>query len=219
MHLLRYEGKSASGVPQYRLQKKDEKNVRQYVGGQAFFAGFISCLFCATFLAVRHTYPYPILRETFPGLPLKMGVLFLVCAYTIPISVFVASAYSLGKFWRGMKNVAPSNEVSSQFGLDESALTALAREHAVKPRYNINGRDYYNMADFGDITTLLRASVEPNVPQAATLLRPAGNVIEASPETLLRAAASIMQPPLTMTTAATDADTLAILRAGTKHGD
>ncbi len=73
-----------------------------------------------------------------------------------------------------------------------SALTALARERAAKPRYNINGRDCYNPADFGDVTTLLRAATPPTSSDRV-LLRAANGHDEAAPETLLRAAPSILQ--------------------------
>jgi hypothetical protein len=84
-----------------------------------------------------------------------------------------------------MARTSSVNKVCSRLGIQEELLKAIAEERDIKPQYNLNGRDYYNMADFKDVGSLLRASQQPTV-ATETLLRPAANT-ETSPETLLRA--------------------------------
>ena len=45
----------------------------------------------------------------------------------------------------------PVDTVATRFGTNSENLDHLASERGVKPRYNINGTDYYDIKDFGDV--------------------------------------------------------------------
>ena len=62
------------------------------------------------------------------------------------------------------------------------------REQGIKPRYNINGEDFYDIKDFGDAAVLLRASIAPAA-EPETLLRPAAGTATPA-ENLLRPSAA-----------------------------
>lgn len=85
---------------------------------------------------------------------------------------------------RRIKKLNNADSISSRFGVEAERLTTFAEEQGIKPRYNINGEDFYDIKDFGDAAVLLRASVAPAA-EPETLLRPAaGTVTDA--ENLLR---------------------------------
>jgi hypothetical protein len=74
--------------------------------------------------------------------------------------------------------------LARQFGIDSTKLEQVATEQGVKPQYNINGIDYYDLSDFGYAALLLRPSASSD---STRLLQP---VLSASTEggQLLRAA-------------------------------
>jgi hypothetical protein len=73
----------------------------------------------------------------------------------------------------------------SQLGISQEELKLIASSKGIRPSCNINGNDYYNLSDFDDSASLLRASGQP-ASQPETLLRPAANTSETPPEQLLR---------------------------------
>lgn len=73
----------------------------------------------------------------------------------------------------------------SKLGIPQEDLMRFVSERNIRPRYNIDGKDYYDPADFKDAVTLLRAAQQPTSPD--TLLRPATNA-QTPPEQLLRPA-------------------------------
>ena len=77
--------------------------------------------------------------------------------------------------------------IGRKLGFTETELIAFAQEHSVKPIYCVNGNDLYDLADFEDAQSLLRASEQPIASQDM-LLRPAVGTEEAQMEQLLRAA-------------------------------
>ena len=88
---------------------------------------------------------------------------------------------------RRIKKLSGAVSIGSRFGVDAERLTTFAEEQGIKPRYNINGEDFYDLKDFGDAAVLLRASVAPAA-ERETLLRPAAG--SATPaENLLRPSA------------------------------
>ncbi len=75
--------------------------------------------------------------------------------------------------------------------MEAERLTAFAEEQGIRPRYNINGEDFYAIEDFGDAAVLLRASVAP-LAGPETLLRPAIGT-QTPEETLLRPSSVVSQ--------------------------
>jgi hypothetical protein len=103
---------------------------------------------------------------------------------TLGSCMTAAGIYMLGLYTR-IARTSPVDKVCSKLGIREEHLETIAEERDIKPQYNVDGLDYYNMADFKDVGSLLRASQQPTA-ATETLLRPAANA-ETSPETLLRA--------------------------------
>jgi hypothetical protein len=71
---------------------------------------------------------------------------------------------------------------AAQFGISAGDVRRIADDKRVMPQININGMDYYNPDDFGDMTTLLQPS---SAPSSVALLQPA-SATTTSEETLLR---------------------------------
>jgi hypothetical protein len=69
--------------------------------------------------------------------------------------------------------LTPLPTLCKRLGKSPAQVYQLAAERGVKPRYIVNGLEYYMSADFLDADTLLRPSDAPPE-QPATLLRPAG---------------------------------------------
>jgi hypothetical protein len=92
---------------------------------------------------------------------------------------------------RQLPRLASMQNLCTQLNVDGATLQRVAEEQGIKPRYNINGQDFYEITDFGDAATLLRAS-SASVSQRETWLRPAAQT-ETPPELLLRA--SDTKPP------------------------
>ncbi len=86
-----------------------------------------------------------------------------------------------------LRHLKSSEAMCRQFQMDFSDLQEWAAQKQITPTININGQDYYNPRDFGDINTLLRPSAMP-VLTRDMLLRPSVGTEEAKPEQLLRAA-------------------------------
>jgi hypothetical protein len=90
-----------------------------------------------------------------------------------------------------MLRLATSRQASAQLQMDEATLQQSAEARNIKPFCNVNGVDFYDMADFGEAAVLLRASSAPA--PIEELLRPAANS-ETPTELLLRPASSNDMP-------------------------
>lgn len=101
------------------------------------------------------------------------------------------------KMRRHILSLSSEDKVCQTLGLDARALEQVAEERAIKPRIIINEQPYYDLSDFTEAMSLLRASSAPTQPD--TLLRPAA-YSETSPDLLLRASESA--PKITATTEA-----------------
>lgn len=102
-----------------------------------------------------------------------------------------AMAYFSIQLWtlrRQMLRLRSADTVAAQLGLDAAQLAEMTRERNIKPRCNVNGRDFYDLKDFGEAGTLLRGSSAPGAPPDI-LLRAAIEENETKSETLLRATA------------------------------
>jgi hypothetical protein len=100
---------------------------------------------------------------------------------------FLLSFYSI--WWRyglrkRLKQLVSADRVCVQIGIGETDFQKTMEARGIKPRYNVNGQDYYDPEELGDVATLLRASQQPNI-TPETLLRPAAKA-DTPQEQLLR---------------------------------
>jgi hypothetical protein len=94
----------------------------------------------------------------------------------------------VGFLWvsHAMKRCVPAAELGARYSAEPDAVTDLAKEKGVQPRFIINGQSWYNPEDLGDAMTLLRPASSEG---GNSLLRPAG--ASSNPhEQLLRPASS-----------------------------
>ncbi len=90
--------------------------------------------------------------------------------------------------WRKLHRLTPTSILCERFGLNVEQLKRIADENGILPNAVVGGQDYFRVSDFGDITSLLRASAQP-APAEDMLLRPAASVEQETGEQLLRAKA------------------------------
>jgi hypothetical protein len=137
--------------------------------------------------AVCGLYNFGIGCKTMLSWYLKYHEFFWLSLLNVILSCcFVAIVIWQIYLYRRISRLLPTNKVSDRLGISVYELYCLMEARGIKPHYNIGGKDYYDIADFGDVSTLLRASAEPTA-QPETLLRPASESSETPPETLLRA--------------------------------
>jgi len=86
--------------------------------------------------------------------------------------------------------LVPAEEVGPLLRKIEDEARVLLEEKGIRPRYEINGRPFYDGAAFGEVTTLLRAARA--IEEPGQLLRPASN-LESDSATLVRPVC----PPIT----------------------
>lgn len=91
--------------------------------------------------------------------------------------------------------LVPQEEMSHWLGVEPAQVDAIIIERGIKPAYLVNGRPFYNRADF-EQGALLRASTAPDAVEE--LLRPAHD--EAEPVELLLRASQASTEPLIKTT-------------------
>jgi hypothetical protein len=72
-----------------------------------------------------------------------------------------------------IEELTPLPALCTLLGKNAAQVQRLAAERGVKPRYVVNGLEYYASSDFIDSASLLRASEAPEE-KKETLLRPAG---------------------------------------------
>jgi hypothetical protein len=97
------------------------------------------------------------------------------------------------KVRRDLLRLVPAEAVCAQIGIDETELPDVIEARGIRPRYIVNGHDYYDTADFIQAPTLLRAAMPP-AKATEQLLRPTTVTADTRPETLLRARVSAAEP-------------------------
>ena len=122
----------------------------------------------------------------------KFGMGLYMTIFSCFMLLIAARNFSLRQKTKKLTN---ADAISSRFGVEAERLTTFAEKQGIKPRYNINGEDFYDLKDFGDAAVLLRASVAPAA-QPETLLRPAAGT-PPQIENLLRPSASPQTAPTT----------------------
>jgi hypothetical protein len=113
-----------------------------------------------------------------------------------PVFVVISSLLliSAKRYWeirRSFAHLSTLDVICKQYNVAGETFQGIVEEQQIKPRYNINGRDFYDLNDLGDAATLLRASAPPVAPE--TLLRAAAHV-ETPQEQLLRASDTYGEP-------------------------
>lgn len=158
LHLM---GKDKRGVPVVRANADVPRLSLAYgpIG-----CGLITALFIAPSLPMLLRY----------GFFWVVALLLMSCALLLGFGVW---AFRLR---RKLMHLAGEDQLAERFGCDSERLRSVAEQQGILPRYNVNGRDYYEPADFGDAATLLRPA------HNADLLRPAA-AGESKAENLLRA--------------------------------
>jgi hypothetical protein len=124
------------------------------------------------------------------------------------IHFFVFGLVGVWMEWmrRKIDALTPEKQALQHLNMSQEELKRLAAERGIKPVYNINDQDYYNLADLTDAMSLLRASAAPAT-AAQELLRPAGHTAS-QPETLLRAAPAATVPAPNQDNAAAETQTV-----------
>ena len=90
--------------------------------------------------------------------------------------------------WHKLQALSSTTALCERFGVEVEQLKRIAVENGIRPDANVSGQDYFRVADFRDITSLLRASSQP-LAAPDTLLRPAARADVETGEQLLRAKA------------------------------
>jgi hypothetical protein len=116
----------------------------------------------------------------------------VVCSvFLLHFLIFGALGIWMDRLRSKIAALTSEEEACEQLGLDREALERLTKEKRILPVYNINGRDYYNLAELTDVLLLLRPA---SAPDSEHLLRPAGDTPTA-PELLLRPAETQKDDP------------------------
>lgn len=148
------------------------QGLRLLMGGIYLFVGMVFLL-TGSLLLDGNSFHHSFFRA---------GVMFLLLAgFFLPLGLRILW------LWRKLRTLTPLYTCSRQFGVTPECLHDIVVEHGILPQASVAGQDYFSLKDFGDISTLLRASVQPTASQE-TLLRPAVGTEEAHFEQLLRAA-------------------------------
>ena len=96
---------------------------------------------------------------------------------------------AIGKWALGMHRhvaaLSPTEQVCQKLGVDEATLVQMAEARNIKPKIIINDEPFYELSDFTEAMTLLRASQEPEA-QQKELLRAASGGSTTPAEELLR---------------------------------
>jgi hypothetical protein len=107
------------------------------------------------------------------------------CGFGLGAAGHALTGWWLRRQYYYIHGMVDEDDAARWLGVDKAELNQIVEERGIRPKYNINGEDFYDRRDFGDVATLLRASA-PSVEKQQSLLRAAGNV-QAQPDTLLRA--------------------------------
>lgn len=106
-----------------------------------------------------------------------MGMLFFGGVLTLLGGWFLRTRWQI-------EALTPLPMLCKLLGKNEAQIQAMAYERGVRPRYVVNGLEYYASSDLVDSEALLRASETPRLAPEA-LLRPAASTL-IEPNTLLR---------------------------------
>jgi hypothetical protein len=126
--------------------------------------------------------------------PAGMGSLFFGGVLT------ALGGWFLKTKWR-IEQLTPLSTLCKRLGMNAAQVQQFAAKRRVKPRYIVNGLEYYASSDFLDAESLLRASDAPEE-RTENLLRPAGagevaaqELLRVPEETATVSAADVMQTP------------------------
>lgn len=109
----------------------------------------------------------------------------VVCSvFLLHFLIFGALGIWMDRLRSKIAALTSEEETCERLGLDRDALEQLTKERGILPVYNINGQDYYNLAELTDALLLLRPA---SAPDSEHLLRPAGDS-QTAPELLVRPA-------------------------------
>lgn len=101
--------------------------------------------------------------------------------------IYFANGAHLYRLRGQILRLASEEHLCQQLGLDGAAFQRAVQERDIRPRYDINGRAFYDPADFGDPALLLRpAAMAPTPPDR--LLRRAERPGRAGARALVRMA-------------------------------
>lgn len=133
---------------------------------------------CSVMIAQCHCAVKP---ATLPGCawPVRLFFFSISLPFLIGAGIVVSRRIDI---WR-VTQANPCRHLNLTYQQVEQAVA----QHDIQPRYIIGGVKFFHAADFANINTLLRASVQPTASQE-TLLRSAIGTEEAQSEQLLRAA-------------------------------
>ena len=119
------------------------------------------------------------------------GLIFLIVVLAATNCFYISAGIYMFLMDRKFAKLSSYEQLCKRFGLETEQLRTAVQTHNIKPRCIVNDENYYDLKDFGDATTLLRASMKP-IARPETLLRPAAHN-DTSPEILLRAATPATQ--------------------------
>lgn len=167
---IRATGENTEGVPSYvgHIPPRALCWMQVLVGG-----GFLAIAFLLLCLPLPDGYPISrgLLRVIFAA-----GILLMM------VRTLGSGTWTL-HFLRRLSRLTSQEQLCKQLGLTQKELKQITEERGVQARCILNGEDYYDLADFREAVTLLRASSQPVSPQE--MLRPALES-DIPPEQLLR---------------------------------
>jgi len=97
------------------------------------------------------------------GPPLTVAAFLLLWS-----GIYFANGVFLFRLRRRILRLSPAEDLCRQFGIEAAVFRRVVQERGIRPHYDINGRDFYDPADFGEGAVLLR----PAPPPSESLLRP-----------------------------------------------
>ena len=100
-----------------------------------------------------------------------------VCVLCIGVGV--------ARLWGRAVRAVPASTLCERLGLDLEGLRRYTEQRGIEPRFVIGDQPHYELSDFGEAATLLRASAAAGPDE---LLRASGSGAAVPPEDLLRAA-------------------------------
>jgi hypothetical protein len=96
--------------------------------------------------------------------------------------LFMGAGVGFLRVRHALKRCMPADALGALYSAEPDAVSELAKERGIQPRFIINGQSWYNPDDLGDAMTLLRPASSEG---SNSLLRPAG-ASASPPDQLLR---------------------------------
>lgn len=166
----------------YEIKPRDPHGVR-VMNGPGDVPSILECLYYVGMAIVFSLLVYR--GITHPGLfTSRFPTWCRISGLLFPISLWWLAA-SVVRLRLSARRLLDVEKPRQRYQLSDDYLLRLANQRGAEPRYNLNGRDFYDVRDFGDAVSLLRSSQAPAA-QPETLLRPAARA-ETPQDNLLRA--------------------------------